>query len=166
VVFKNCFRYYTKQLKRRLPAKVFEEPQGKPHPFLLTDEQELAAVYIINTCEYCLETIPKLQQQLEDAIEDEYKTRVDLMDSATDTFRELINTLIRTVILSIEARNEQLYSSILLKQNWLQFEEVLDTSDYIKKVSQVIQARVLEVKGAINTVYANLFVNKVVGSMT
>lgn len=88
------------------------------------------------------------------------------MDSATDTFRELINTLIRTVILSIEARNEQLYSSILLKQNWLQFEEVLDTSDYIKKVSQVIQARVLEVKGAINTVYANLFVNKVVGSMT
>lgn len=41
------------------------------------------------------------------------------MDSATDTFRELINTLIRTVILSIEARNEQLYSSILLKQNWL-----------------------------------------------
>jgi hypothetical protein len=41
------------------------------------------------------------------------------MDSATDTFRELINTLIRTVIQSIEARNDQIYASILLKQNWL-----------------------------------------------
>jgi hypothetical protein len=47
-------------LKKRLPAKVFEESQGKPALVLLTDEQELAAVYMINTCEYCLETIPKL----------------------------------------------------------------------------------------------------------
>jgi hypothetical protein len=47
-------------LKKRLPAKVFEEPVGKPTPVLLTDEQELLAVYMINTCEYCLETIPKL----------------------------------------------------------------------------------------------------------
>ena len=35
---------------------------------------------MINTCEYCLETIPKLQQQIEDAIEDEYKSKVDLMN--------------------------------------------------------------------------------------
>lgn len=60
VVFKNCFKYYTRMLKKRLPAKVFEEPVGKPIPVLLTDEQELLAVYMINTCEYCLETIPKL----------------------------------------------------------------------------------------------------------
>jgi len=60
----------------------------------------------VNTCEYCLETIPKLHQQIEDAIEDEYRDNVDLMDQATDTFRELINQLIRALIQSIEARND------------------------------------------------------------
>lgn len=66
-----------------------------------------------------METIPKLQQQIEDAIEPEYKDKVDLSNAATDPFRELISTLIKIIIQSIEARNDQLYQSLLLKQNWL-----------------------------------------------
>ena len=84
-------------------------------PFALTDEQEIVAVYMINTCEYCLETIPKLQQQIEDAIEDDYKEKIDLMNSATDTFHELINNLIRIIIQSLECRNDQIYQNGLLK---------------------------------------------------
>ena len=68
--------------------------------------------------------------------------------------------------MSIEARNDQVYSNVLLKQNWQTFDEVLDTSDYIKKVTSIIQARVLEVKSALNGVYANLFVNKLVTAMS
>jgi hypothetical protein len=41
----------------------------------------------------------------------------------------------------------------------------VDTSDYIKKVAAVIHTRVIEIKGAMNNVYANLLVNKVVGAM-
>ena len=121
---------------------------------------------MINTCEYCLETIPKLHQQIEDAIEEDYKNRVDLADSATDTFRELINSLIRIIILSIESRNDAIYTNMLLKQNWQTFDEVLDTSDYIKKVSATIQARVLDVKSVLNGVYTNLFINKLVLAMS
>lgn len=55
--FKSVFKYYTRTLKFKLPAKTFEDSQAGS-PFLLSDEQELRCVYMINTCEYCLEVIP------------------------------------------------------------------------------------------------------------
>ena len=41
-----------------------------------------------------------------------------------------------------------------------------DTSEYIKAVSQGIQARSFAVKTVLNPVYQNLYLNKVVGAMT
>ena len=55
--FKTVFKYYIRQLKSKLPPKAFDEGQQQ---VLLTDEQELRCVYLVNTCEYCLETIPQL----------------------------------------------------------------------------------------------------------
>ena len=66
----------------------------------------------------------------------------------------------------MEARNDQTYAVKLHKQNWLQFENVEDTSEYIKAVSQVIQGRSFAIKSVLNPIYQNLFLNKVVGSMT
>ena len=47
----------------------------------LKDEDELKCVYIINTCEYCIETIPGLHNQLIDKIDEQYKGKVDLMSA-------------------------------------------------------------------------------------
>ena len=55
--FKAVFKYYIRLLKSKLPAKAFED---STNPFLLTDDQELRCVYMVNTCEYCLEVIPQL----------------------------------------------------------------------------------------------------------
>jgi vacuolar protein sorting-associated protein 53 len=71
----------------------------------LTDEIELKACIVINTCEYCLETIPGLHNQIFDKIDESYKSRVDL-NVAQDTFRELINLCITAIISSIEAKCE------------------------------------------------------------
>jgi vacuolar protein sorting-associated protein 53 len=54
--FKNVFRHYAKLLKRHLPPKLGTEGEKVS----LTDEIEAKACIIINTCEYCLETIPGL----------------------------------------------------------------------------------------------------------
>ena len=53
--FKSVFKHYIRLLKAKLPPKTFEE---QVNAMLLTDEQELRLVYIVNTCEYCLEIIP------------------------------------------------------------------------------------------------------------
>jgi len=55
ISFKNILRHYTKLLKNKLPKQIDD---GKP--YLLSEEQERKAIVIVNTCEYCLETIPKL----------------------------------------------------------------------------------------------------------
>ena len=89
-----------------------------------------------------------------------------MKDTAEDMFREVINSSIRVLVKSIEARNEKVYADQLLKQNWLQFEQVSDTSTYIKTVSQIIQGRTIAVKSAINPTYANFFTNKMVGAMS
>jgi len=150
-------------LKKKLPARTFDETATSP---VLSDDDEMKCVYLVNTCEYCLETIPQLHQQIEDIISDEFVDNVDLKDTAEDMFREVINSSIKELVKSIEGRNEQVYSQQLLKQNWLQFEQVSDTSAYIKTVSQIIQARTIAVKSAINPTYANFFTNKMVGAMS
>jgi hypothetical protein len=69
VAFKNVVRYYIKTLlKRKLPNKAWDsassnenrKPGATVPVFELSLDQELKCIYIINTCEYCLETLPKL----------------------------------------------------------------------------------------------------------
>lgn len=91
---------------------------------------------------------------------------MDLKDEAEDNFRKLIAESIRAIVRSLEARNDQLYAAKLHKQNWLQFENVEDTSEYVKIVSKLIQKRGFAIKSGLNPTYQNLFLNKVVGAMT
>lgn len=56
ISFKNVFRHYIKQLRKHLPPKLGTEQEK----ISLTDEIEAKACVIINTCEYCLETVPQL----------------------------------------------------------------------------------------------------------
>ena len=135
LAFKNVFQRYIQLLKKKLPSKTFSEDATSP---LLSDDDEMKCVYLVNTCEYCLETIPGLHQQIEDIISDEFVDNVDLKDTAEDMFRELINSSIKELVKSIEGRNETVYTQQLLKQNWLTFEQVSDTSAYIKTVSQIV----------------------------
>lgn len=69
VAFKNVVRYYIKTLlKRKMPAKAWDiasiaenrKPGANVPVFELSVDQEVKCVHIINTCEYCLETLPKL----------------------------------------------------------------------------------------------------------
>lgn len=70
--FKNVFRHYKNLLKRRIPTlsydltfealkfglpgsnETLKQLPDKP----MSDEVELKCVYIINTCEYCLDIVP------------------------------------------------------------------------------------------------------------
>ena len=51
------------------------------------------------------------------------------------------------------------------KINWLQFENVEDTSEYIKVVCKMISQRSFSLKTGLNPIYSNLFLNKIVGGM-
>jgi len=69
------------------------------------------------------------------------------------------------VIGSIEARNDKIYSTELIKQNWVNFECVVDTSLYIKNVAQIIKQKTLALKSELNPVYFTYFMNKITFAM-
>ena len=62
-----------------------------------------------------MEVIPQLHDQIEDRISEDYENNVDLKDEAENQFRELINSSIRVLVGSLEARNDQLYLTKMLK---------------------------------------------------
>jgi vacuolar protein sorting-associated protein 53 len=65
ISFKNVFRHYSKLL-RRVIGKIGNENEK----ISLTDDKELKCCYVINTCEYCLETIPGLHNSITDKIDE------------------------------------------------------------------------------------------------
>lgn len=73
ITFRNVFRHYSKVLKKFLPKLGTETEKIQ-----LNDEVEIKCCYIINTCEYCLETIPGLNNQIQDKIDEQYKSKIDL----------------------------------------------------------------------------------------
>lgn len=73
ISFKNAFRHYAKLLRKVLPKLGSENER-----ISLTEEQETKCCYVINTCDYCLETIPGLNSHIIDKIDEEYKEKIDL----------------------------------------------------------------------------------------
>jgi hypothetical protein len=78
--FKNVFKFYRNMLKRRVPTLAYDRSYeqikfGLPNSNeslralpekAMADEVEMKCVFIINTCEYCLDIIPQLQSNIED----------------------------------------------------------------------------------------------------
>jgi hypothetical protein len=81
--FKNVFRHYRAVLKRQIPATHYDlsydtlkyglpnsnqSLKGLPEK-PMSEEVEMKCVYVINTCEYCLDVVPKLESSIEDKID-------------------------------------------------------------------------------------------------
>ena len=72
--------------------------------------------------------------------------------------------MVKCLVQNFELKCEAIYSSQMLSQNWLKFENVVE-SLYMKSVTALISKRVSEVKQKMNSVYYVFFVNKLVPSM-
>lgn len=179
--FKNVFRHYRALLKRSIPSRHYDinyeiikyglpgstqsikDLPDKP----MSEDVEMKCVYIINTCEYCLDIIPTLQNSIEDKIDTEYADKIDLSNVASDLFRELIRASVNCLVVSLCARNDQIYAKTLLIVNWQEFtmSGVIEQMQYMKDVSLEIQKRVVAIKKELNPIYFNLFINKLASAL-
>ena len=67
------------------------------------DDIPRLACYIVNTAEYCLDNMPKLQENIQSRIDDEYKERIDLEEDE-DSFYEVINAAIKVLAGGLQNR--------------------------------------------------------------
>lgn len=149
---KNVLRYYSKLLKRTVPALSQNQTQT------LEEVDEVNLVYIINTCEYCNGILPALDEHIKNEIEESYKDKVDL-ETSQEVFRVLINACIQCLINSFEVKIKEQYSE-MSKMNWEKFKSVEDNLKCIKNVKNMLKSISKVIEPAMNSTYYSYFMNK------
>ena len=92
---------------------------------------------------------------------------MDLITLAEDNFKELIRAAINCLVVSLCARNDEIYAMSMIKLKWTDFESVgtLDTSSYMNDIKLTMKHRVAALKQAIAPVYFNLVMNKLASAL-
>ena len=93
--FQACLDNYAGTLRGKLPAASHIASLGCRLP--LAPDQEVEVCYIANTAEYCAENLPKLQDHVEDKIDERFQEGIDL-DPQIDGFHDVAAHAVKTLV--------------------------------------------------------------------
>jgi hypothetical protein len=114
--FKNIFRsHYLRQLIKQAPANDPKRPS-------LSEEEELTLAHIINTCEYCDQMIPSLEELIKSKIDESYVDKVDFTHSKEE-FAKCVNQCLERILGSLDAKIKGEYRKIN-SVSWANFVKV------------------------------------------
>jgi hypothetical protein len=151
--FQDCLSTYAGILGSKLPSR------GLSGFLQLAPDGELAICYIVNTCEYCAENLPKLQDAIQDKVDEEFKEKIDL-DPQRDGFYDTAAQAVGALVGGLESKLEPALIS-MSKLSWATWEDVGDQSNYIIEMGQAIQAYLPTVRKTIYPMYFLNFCDKV-----
>ena len=142
--FKKCLQNYAQRLTDRLSL----------------DTEEVC--FIINTCEYCAETLPSLADAIIAKIDQPFQDAVDVANEA-DVFHDVAAASMRHLVDGLQHQLEP-YLINLVKMPWASWESVGDQSDYVVEMEQLVEQYVPTVRQMLPALYFNSFCDKFVTS--
>lgn len=151
--FKACLARYARILKSKLPA---------PGSRGLPEGGEVDVCYIINTAEYCTDTVPQLEDMIKAKIDLSYAESISFAAEA-DLFQEAIAAAVRALVGALEAKFEPALRS-MSSFNWANCEEVGEESAYVRVINDAIRAYVPSVRALLSNIYFRNFCDKFVQS--
>ena len=157
--FKAYLIKYSKHLRAKLPSPA---PGPGPVTYRLPDGGEVDVCYIINTAEYCTDTIPQLEEMIRSKIDLTYVDSVSFTPEVDD-FHEVIAQAVRVLILALECRFEPGFKS-MTNFNWATCEGVGEESTYVRVINDAIRAYVPTLRSLLSPVYFRNFSDKFVQS--
>jgi len=146
-VFKRILQYYAEKLVQQLP-KVDK-------PVKLADGEEIKIAFIINTAEYCRNTIVEMETTIRAKLETQYDVE---FYPEVNTFLELAGRGVQSLILGIDTKMEPNFVT-MTRMNWL-LEGVGDKSEYIVKLNEVVLGYSKNISTVLNEDYYVTFLNK------
>lgn len=151
-VIKRALKFYTEELANR----VLREANRKG------DEQNLESTlcFIINTAEYCKDTLPGLCDSIKQSLESPFNEKIEL-NNEEDLFIGLLNKGIESLLISLDIRLEPEFNN-MVRINWEKLDKVGDISDYVKGIKQFLEKHIKNVKNYLSDVYFIFYLNKVV----
>jgi hypothetical protein len=111
--------------------------------------------YVIDTCEYCSETVEALQDLIVDKIEDKYKSKVD-MSSEEEAFHDVTAKGIKVLVSGLVHRTDQAFKG-MYNINWSALDVVGEESAYVRSMHNEVQPFVVKVKSLLPNSYFRNF---------
>ncbi|RIA90779.1 Vps53-like protein [Glomus cerebriforme] len=126
------------------------------------DELKLICL-ILNTADYCYNTISQLEDKIKEKIEEEYKEKIYL-DSERENFLNVVAASIKSLVKGIETCYEPSLTA-MTKLPWSNLESVGDQSEYVTLFHNTLRLCVVSVhKDITNNRYFRSFCDKFVES--
>jgi hypothetical protein len=134
--FRICLHQYSESLKFRCPSPTVASRHGKPPIYSITKTIETTLCRILCTAEYCIDTIPSLENMMKTRIQEEYKPEVDFQQQI-DIFNDLMSyTMI--ILVNGEIHRMDIDFATMKKIDWSRVDNVTDVGPYIKHMLKIL----------------------------
>ncbi len=161
--FQNTLRKYAKVLAGKFPSTLSGAAAaiiggltgGSNAVYRIPPGEEKTVCYVIDTCEYCSDTVEALQDLIADKIEEKYKSKID-MSGEQEAFQDVTAKGIRVLVSGLIQRTESAFKS-LSNINWSSMDVVGEESSYVRTMHNEIQPFVVSVKGLLPNSYFRSF---------
>ena len=129
-------------------APVYRIPPG----------EEVTICHVIDTCEYCADTVEALEDLIRDKIGHKYKEKID-MSEEQGSFQDVTAKSIRVLVSGLEQRLDTALKEIS-RTNWSSFDMVGEESSYVRNIHLTVHPFVVQVRELIPSSYFRSFCDK------
>lgn len=126
--------------------------------------EETTICHVIDTCEYCADTVEALQDLIKDKIDDAYKSKIDMYDEQ-ECFHDATAKGL-TVLVSGLTQRMELALKEMTNVNWGTLNVVGEESKYVRTMHDAIQPFVVSVRSVLPSTYFRNFCDKFAASFT
>lgn len=140
--FRICLQHYAESLKFRCPSPVSAKG-GKPQ-YVITPSGEQLMSRIVTTGEYCIDTVPKLEEMMKKHINPLLREEIDF-SVQIDTFMDMVSFTYSIMTAGISERLEPAMKS-LRQMNVTTIECIGDDSLYVKEINAVLNETIPRVR--------------------
>lgn len=175
--FKDSLRKYAKTLDGKLPSAVTtsnvvggisfasslgaskqENTKATDASYKIPKGEEVTVCRVISTCEYCADTMDALEDLIQDTIDSEYKSKVDMMGDQEE-FHDITAKAIRVLVSGLMNRCDN-DLKIVSSTNWATLDSVGEESAYVLSMRQEIQPFVTSIRDLLPSSYFRSFCDK------
>ena len=126
--------------------------------------EEVTICYVIDTCEYCADTMEALEDLIRDKIDDKYKDKID-MSGEQEAFHDVTAKGIRVLVSGLENRADKPFRD-MASIKWADMDVVGEESPYVRAMHEAICPFVITVRGLLPTSYFRNFCDKFAAAFT
>ena len=160
-VFLQLLSAYAKTLRERAQAACASAIDHRLPEAQRSSEIKTMCL-IVNTAEYCVETIGPLGDSMIKSLDDGFKDKVDMMD-VEDSFSATLSEALNKLIAAVEMRSNVV--SGMLRVNWGALDVVGDQSEYVDTFERTIATALPILRASISDIHFTFFCEKLAASI-